>query len=479
MEENKDRSYSRQEVLKKAGLGVAGALAAGALDVPRALAAEPRRAPMVLGRAQKTLHIALNGTLSPQVKNEVADFERKNPGVKLNVTTIQTADWDSFFTKVLTLIAGNQPLDLTYVATEGVQEFAAKGLSVPIDAYVAKDKSQLMEYFADVHPTLVEAMMYNGHLYQLPCEFNAVDMYFNPSLLKAAGFGAPAASWTKDQFYKMAKALVKKSGKQTVTYGYGWPIRLWGSWTPWIDVAGGDLLTFGRYPGGSAIWDTFYKDDPRAKGRSGGIKWGAPTANSSAALDALSFVVDLTKEGIAPVPDITGGNALQGFFAGNKIGMTPGGGFWAGGLHAAGMTEKTFNAQYWPTWRDPRTAFGTGGYAILKTAADKDLAWEFCKYSISKPALTFQLAGNDSTAARKSMMTAQRYAPTGPTNWDVFYPTLDRAGTRPIPAPSYYQQLNTIFTKYTSLAVTRGMTPKQALDGMQRDLESQFNSGGI
>jgi len=473
----KDDSISRRGFLRGAGAG-AVAIAAGTLGVSETLAAPARKAPMVLSRSQKTLHIALNGTLSPQLKNQIADFESKNPGIKLDFNLIQAPDWDGFFTKVLTLLAGNQPLDMAYVATEGVQEFASKGLSIPLDDYVMRDKAQLMEFFADVHPTLVEAMMYNGHLYELPTDFNAVDMYYNPSLLKTAGFGAPPASWTKDQFYKMAKAMTKKNGKQTSVYGYGWPIRVWGSWTPWIDVAGGDILEYGRYPGGTAIWDTFYKNDARAKGRGGGIKWGAPTANSPAVLDALEFVVQLTSEGLAPVPDVSGGGALQGFFSANKIGMTPGGGFWAGGLHAAGMNSNTFNVQYWPTWRDTRTEFGTAGYVILKSASDKDLAWEFYKYAISKHAMTLQLDGNGTTPTRKSMLTAQRYAGTGPANWSVFYPTLDRSGTRAIPAPPYYQQFANIFDKYTTLAVTKGMAPKQALDSMQSDLDNVYKSGG-
>jgi hypothetical protein len=61
-------------------------------------------------------------------------------------------------------------------------------------------------------------------------------------------------------FYKIAKAVTKKdSHGRTTTFGYGWVVRLWGSWTPWIDAAGGDLLEFSRSPGGSWLWDTFYR----------------------------------------------------------------------------------------------------------------------------------------------------------------------------------------------------------------------------
>ncbi len=100
------------------------------------------------------------------------------------------------------------------------------------------------------------------------------------------------------------------------------PVRLWGSWTPWIDAYGGDLLTFGRASGGQSIWSTFYKDDPRAAGRAGGIKWGAPIVNSPSNVEALQFLIDLGKEDISPVATVAGATE-NGLFAGNKTGTRP------------------------------------------------------------------------------------------------------------------------------------------------------------
>jgi len=112
------------------------------------------------------------------------------------------------------------------VATEGVQQFAARNLVVPLDDYVKRDKAKMAEFFADVHPTLVESMMYKGSLYELPTDFNAVSMYYDPALFAEAGFGRPADNWTKDDFYKIAKAITKKKGSQTTTFGYDWVVRL-------------------------------------------------------------------------------------------------------------------------------------------------------------------------------------------------------------------------------------------------------------
>ena len=76
----------------------------------------------------------------------------------------------------------------------------------------------------------------------------------------------------------------------------------------------------------------------------------------------------------------------------------------------------------------------------MKDAKDKDLAWEYLKYLSSVEAMSIELNGNNSTPTRRSFMTAERYAPTGPKHWQVFYDTLDKTRTRrpsrPRPSPT-------------------------------------------
>ncbi|HXF63357.1 MAG TPA: hypothetical protein VNK95_17140, partial [Caldilineaceae bacterium] len=83
------------------------------------------------------------------------------------------------------------------------------------------------------------------------------------------------------------------------------------------------------------------------------------------------------------------------------------------------------------------------------------------------------------TPARRSMATEQRYAETGPAHWQVFYDTLDKhPDTAPIPAPPISNPMTTIFTTYTSRAMTFELSPQEALDGMQADLEELFERQG-
>jgi ABC-type glycerol-3-phosphate transport system substrate-binding protein len=418
----------------------------------------------------KTLNVAYFGTqqAADQTAKVAEPFIKANPGVSVKFIGINGTDWNDFFTKVLTQIAAGNPPDIVSVATEGVQLFAQKKLAHPLDDYVKRDKDQLAPYFKDVHPSLVEAMMYQGSLYELPTDFNAGNMYFNTTLLQKSGLQLPSADWTMDDFKSISAGLKKNPD----TIPFDWVVRLWGSWTSFMYANGGNLLTEGKYDGGDWLWSQFYANDPAASGRGGGWKWGAPTANSDAVVESLDYMVELANSGLSAKPDVGGGGTLQGLFASNKIGMSIGGGFWAGGLHNAGMPNGSFDVQFFPKWKVQRHLFGTGGYGIFESSKNKDLAWEFLKSLVDPAAINVLTSGNSTTPARRSMMTADRYSGTGPKNWNVFYDTLDKLpNTAPIPAPPYYNAMATALNQRTTQAMSSG-SAKSALDGLQQDLES-------
>jgi ABC-type glycerol-3-phosphate transport system substrate-binding protein len=251
---------------------------------------------------------------------------------------------------------------------------------------------------------------------------------------------------------------------------------------PWIFVAGGNLLTEERAPGGEWMWDRFYVDDPAAEGRGGGWRWLAPQANHPANVEALEFVVMMTEEGIAPAVELGGGATLQGFFTGGKLGMTPAGGFWSGGLHNAGMPADQFDVQLFPAWASQRHQFGTGALFVFTQSPHLDLAWEYAKFNVSQEAMAVNGIFNPvtlTTPARRSMNNAERYAVTGPVHWEVFYDTLDKhPDTAPIPAPPISNPMTTIFTTYTAKAMTGELSPQDALDQMQAELEDLYARQG-
>lgn len=454
---------SRRELLKLAAAGAA-ALGSGLVPAIRIFAAPAGQDTIIL-RFQEN---------EQQYENVVAAFKEKFPNVNIEFVNVTGLDHAEVATKILSQLAAGQPVDIGYAATEATQLYAGEGLALPLTQRVMDSKEELAEYFSDVSPVLTETMLFEGDLYQLPRDFNAANMYFNVALLEQAGLSVPDAEWTKEDFYEYAKAMTGIDG----SFGYGWTNRLWGSWTPWFFVNDTNLLTEERAPGGEWLWENFYAGDPNAEGRGGGWRWPAPQANNPEMVEALEFVVSLTQEGLTPEASLGTGETLQGFFTSNKLGMTPAGGFWSGGLINAGMEPGSFDVQFWPKWASQRHQLGVGAAWILNGTQYENEAWEFVKFTTAREIM--ELVGffadlTLTTPVRRSMNNEARYSKSGPANWHVFYDTLDqRSDTGPIPAPVFSIELTNIYTRFTGLAITGEQSPKDALDNMQAELESLY-----
>ena len=459
------QKLSRRDLLKMAAASAA-AVGTGLVPSLKVFAAPA---------GQDTVNLRFQ-TSAEDYASVVEAFQQLFPNVTFEFVDVSGVDHNEIASKILAQLAAGQPVNIGYAATEAVQLYAGEGLALPLTERAVADQAELAEYFADVSPTLVEGMMYEGDLYELPRDFNAAHIYFNKSLLAEAGLEVPGEEWTKDEFTEYARALTG-IGEGGDSFGYGWTNRLWGSWTPWFFVNDTNLLTEERAPGGEAIWSTFYADQPLAEGRGGGWRWPAPQANNPAMVEALEFVTSLTDEGLTPAVEIGGGSTLDGFFVSGKLGMTIAGGFWGGALINAGMEPGSFEVQFWPQWKSQRHQFGTGGAWILNGGGGEDEAWEFLKFNTATEVMLMipWMANASTTPVRRSMNNAEYWGQTGMENWNVFYDALDaRPDTGPIPAPVFSNEMTNIYTRFTSLATSGEMTPQEALDGMQAELEALY-----
>lgn len=407
-------------------------------------------------------------------------FAEMHPGTLVEFVDVSGVDDAEVASKILATLAAGQPLDGGKASTEVTVLYAAEGIAAPLTDRVMSDQDELAEYFEDVSPILTETMMWEGDLYELPNAYNCPNMFFNLNLLEQAGLEMPAADWTKDDFLEYARALTNVGGEET--FGYAWTNRMWGGWGMWYFVNEGNILKEERAPGGEWLWDTFYADNPVAEGRGGGFRWTEPQANAPEVVEALEFVVSLTEEGLTPAVEIGGGDSLEGFFVSDKIAMTPAGGFWAGGLFNAGMEKGTFDVQFCPKWKTQKHQIGVSGNWIFTGSENQDLMWELLKFSVTVEGMYLQDGRYrpvmTTTPARRSFVIPEAYEPTGPANWHVFYDTLDDKDVSPIPSPPPAVEVTNIYTRFTALATSGEMTPKDALDGMQAELEALYARTG-
>lgn len=462
-------SISRRTLMGAAGLGVVGGTVAA---WPRLTGTD------IPGRGENRLTVAIIGTQADAEAraNLVKAFEAANPGIKVRIMAIQSVDWQDFFSKILTMVAAGTPPDVVNVATEGAQLFADR-LAHPIDEFVKRDADELTEYFDDVHPSLVEAFMYKGSLFQLPIDWNAANMYYNTSVWNQAGLDRPADNWTQVDFRETLSAM-KRVGSESFM-PYYWTNRLFGGVVPWLYANNTSFLKEERSTGGDWLWDRFYANSPARSRLSGGYLWQQPNADAPEVYESFDFLRGLVQDGLGVRPEGGGGNTLVGQFAAGRIGTTPAGGYWVQGLYEAGMKPDDYDVQFFPRWATgegselQRHQFGTAGYAIMKTAQDKEAAWQWLKFTASLEGMKLIFSNPNTTPSRRSMVNQELFGIKGPKHWKVFYETLDRfPATGPIPAPPQQGAVETALIKNVSLAVSGSEAQmKSALAALQRDLE--------
>jgi multiple sugar transport system substrate-binding protein len=455
------------DISRRALLGLAGVGALGfALSWPRLTAQD------IPGRGTDALTVAILGTAQDAEARAglVKAFNAQHPDIAVRIIAVQGQDWSDFFAKILTMEAAGTPPDVCVVATEGAQLFAER-LAHPLDSYVRRDATEIQEYFNDVHPSLVEAFMYQGSLFQLPMDFNAANVYYNTGALAKAGIERPADNWTTDDFLDVARAMRK--GNSGAFLPFFWTNRLWGGVVPWLYINNTSFLNETKSPGGEWLWSKFYANDPTAKARSGGYQWLEASADTPPVAESFEYLRQMIGENLSSVPAQGGGNELVGRFSSGVVGMTPAGGFWVEGLNEGGMGENDFDVSFFPKWKSQRHQFGAAGYAMMRTSKRKDEAWEWIKFCASKEAMQIAMPKPNTTPTRRSMVNEAFYSGLGPKHWQVFYDTLDKFPTTgPIPAPPQQAAVQTALIKNVTPALTgppENLT--SALATMQRDLE--------
>ncbi len=496
MSSNEPQKTSRRAFLRNAGIGAAALMtaacgtgggspasapassaAASTSAAPASSAAasgSSAAAPAVnrLGPAQLKLALFGNQEAAANLTKLLEGFSAEQPDITVQVTPYEAPDWNGFFQKLLTEVAAGQTPDLVSVATEGAHLFAGRGLAAPLTDYVLRDKEQLREYFGDVSPSLIEAMMYDGQLYSLPDNFNAANLYYSKTAFDNAGVAYPT-NWTKDDFYNNMPKLTGGSAAEN-QFGYFWTNRMWGGAVPWIFLNGGNVLTEERFAGGEALWNEFYPDDAAAQGRGGGYRWNQATANLPQNVEALQLLVDLThnlKVSPGPAQADSAASQIRTLFANGQLATFPSGGYLVRGLSNDQVDPNTYSVTLMPRWQTQRHQYGTAGLFIMEQSQNKDAAWELAKFRIKKPTMEAQFQYGSSVPTRRSLSSLFETV-YGFKDYQIFYDTLDKApDTAPIPQPPQANEITASFTKNIGLAMTQELTPQAAMDQMQREFE--------
>jgi raffinose/stachyose/melibiose transport system substrate-binding protein len=169
----------------------------------------------------KILHLQDNPAFLELWKQIGTEFEKKNPGVKIDWQFLEN---EAFKAKLPTTLQSKERPDLFYSWAGGVFYDQAR-------AGVLKDitKSMEGEWAATLSPAGVKAFTYDGKVYGAPMKTSLEILWFNKELLKKAGVD-PASLSTWNGFLDAVKKC-KAAGITPIATGGGdkWPLHFY--WT--------------------------------------------------------------------------------------------------------------------------------------------------------------------------------------------------------------------------------------------------------
>jgi ABC-type glycerol-3-phosphate transport system substrate-binding protein len=147
-------------------------------------------------------------------------FAKYTAEKKINIECVFVpGNWAEYFTKIQTMIAGGETIDVCNVAIEGFEILVQTGMAAPIDNWIKANQAEWDAVTKDISPNVMDFMKFRGQQYGAPNEWNNVVTHMNMNLFQEAGLALPPPNWTKEQFLDYVQKLTKKRADGTTQYG--------------------------------------------------------------------------------------------------------------------------------------------------------------------------------------------------------------------------------------------------------------------
>lgn len=160
-------------------------------------------------RVQLTIATWANSTEADEL-NEILEELNNSQDVYEITQTIIPQD---YYTKIQTMIAGNQAPDLMWLSQEYIPAYATNGAIIDItenlDSQTEIDMSDYLEGALDT-------AKYQGDIYGLPWIAQPFVVYYNQTMFEETGLDSPSLDWTWDDFKEVASQLTSED-----VYGFG------------------------------------------------------------------------------------------------------------------------------------------------------------------------------------------------------------------------------------------------------------------
>lgn len=424
---------SRREFLKYTGLGGATALASAyGLPLSSVLAQAPPN--------DTAGHLVIYNFGIPELYQLAIDrFNERYPNVTVEALYIpSTEGWGGYQTNLALRMRSGQQTDIMATAIEVAHEAIAQDILLPLDDIVSAEPD-LQTVLDDSHPALRDALLgADGHTYYITREWNNMIMHYSPSKFEAAGLGTPAPDWTWDDFLEATLALTTGEGEDKV-FGYVLPWFFFG-YTPWFYTNGTSVLT--------DDWRQSNLDDPKV-------------------METVQFLHDLVyKHGVAPNVE---GADQTGLFTSGRAAIVSAGRWPFNTYHTAEYDD--VDIVHWPRNRAATTVFGSGGWAVTRTAENIPLAIELIKDLASLETDADMVAYRTSMPARPETVQTEEFL-SFPAHANYFWESLD--DIKPVPSPPNFAAMQEIVHRHLSDIMANNVEVEAGLEAAHTELSAEM-----
>ncbi|MEU4013770.1 sugar ABC transporter substrate-binding protein [Microbacterium sp. NPDC028030] len=363
-----------------------------------------------------------NGGNEENLATIVEAFEKENPDVKVDVTTLPYAD---YFTALQTDLAGGTVSDVFDIEFANYAAYQANGMLAPLEGVDT-----------DVYQTsLAEAYATDGTQYALPSSFSNVVLFYNADLFDAAGLEYPTADWTWADEQAAAEKLTDAAA------------GVWGDYQP--------ISYHEYYKAVAQAGGDFLNDDGSA------VAFNSPEGLAAAEwLVGKSGTTMPTAEQGAGTPDFD-----SGLFAEGKLAMWHTGIWMFGGLADAGFA---WDIAVEPGDTTPASALFSNGVAVSAGTENADAAQRFAEFlTSSKTMVDVRLDSGWELPPIADESQLDAYLDKGdPANRQAVFDSLDQVALAPSIGEGQTEMQDIVSEELTEAAAGR-KSVQEALDSAE------------
>jgi len=139
------------------------------------------------------------GTEAEYLTTLIPEFEKKNPGIKVDV---QQIPWNAAQEKLVTAFASDNTPDICQLGNTWIPQFSSLHAIIRLDTFIAKSRIINKEnYFTGVWDTNIM----DSSVYGIPWYIDTRVMFYRQDVFNKAGYNNPPRSW--NELYDLCKKI--------------------------------------------------------------------------------------------------------------------------------------------------------------------------------------------------------------------------------------------------------------------------------